>query len=52
MQYNININYDPDVNYEPDWREMTKEDYLRDWNLTDDEWYDMFANGAIKIAIK
>lgn len=47
MKYRININWSPDAFYEPDWREMTKEQYLSEWHLSEDEWRDMVDAGAI-----
>jgi hypothetical protein len=51
MKYQININWTPDTDYDPDWREMTKEEYLDGWHLTDEEWHEMKRQGAIIPAV-
>lgn len=43
--FKIDVNYQPDYNYQPAWREMTLEQYFKEFNPGIDEVNQMFAEG-------
>ena len=47
LLYDININWNPDIDYDPEWRQMSKEEYLTEWQLGENEWQEMLEAGAI-----